>query len=99
MLGFTFDYGPFVAFVSEWQENGTATEFSEGKSLDIICKIVRTSFCYRNLLGSECEQLQGAASGLAYLHSKGIVHGDFRGVGLVCQKFHNAFLIVLRTTF
>ena len=41
MLGFTFDYGPFVAFVSEWQENGTATEFVEGKSLDTVCKIVR----------------------------------------------------------
>jgi len=54
MLGFTFDYGPFVAFVSEWQENGTATEFVESKSLDIVCDVVRkTTLLLKKLLGSE----------------------------------------------
>jgi hypothetical protein len=40
MIGFTFDYGPFVAFVSKWQENGTATEFVQDKSQEVVRVIV-----------------------------------------------------------
>ncbi|KLO14121.1 kinase-like protein [Schizopora paradoxa] len=64
LLGFTAD-GDHKApsLISEWMENGTMNDYMK-------------TFA-RNCLET-CKMLVGIASGLAYLHSKGVIHADLK---------------------
>ncbi|KAF8549373.1 kinase-like protein [Imleria badia] len=68
------DFGSdYPCLVSMWMSNGTLTQYihqdgSNGVKLSVSTRVQLT---------------RGIAAGLAYLHSRGIVHGDFHPVGCI----------------
>jgi hypothetical protein len=69
-----------ISIVTPWQHNGTAREFLRGKSSKIKINVVRTSAADEDSQLMRMIKMTGACIGLRYLHSKDIVHADFRGV-------------------
>ncbi|OAX32268.1 kinase-like protein, partial [Rhizopogon vinicolor AM-OR11-026] len=63
--GYTSGFGPFMAIVSPWADNGNLTTYleSEDTSLTIIKRF----------------QLRDIATGLQYLHTNNVIHGDLTG--------------------
>ena len=63
-------------------ENGTLRDYyKSGKSFDIISMVrVKAAFNYAANLITLLLQATGIASGLSYLHSRSVVHGDMKCV-------------------
>jgi serine/threonine protein kinase len=66
LWGVAEDFGPYIAMVCPWADNGALTGFLE---------------CQQDKLSSQNKflLLDDIALGLQYLHSKSIVHGDLTG--------------------
>ena len=74
------DEGQFV-MVSELMENGNINEFiSSNQDVDRF-ELVRFSSHWRSRPSLITpQQLKDVARGLVYMHDKGMVHGDLKGV-------------------
>ncbi|OAX41300.1 kinase-like protein [Rhizopogon vinicolor AM-OR11-026] len=68
--GYTSGFGPFIAIVSSWADNGNLTTYlkREGTSLTIVKRF---------------QILRDVAAGLQYLHSNNIIHGDLTGLNVL----------------
>ncbi|KAF8437619.1 kinase-like domain-containing protein [Boletus edulis BED1] len=73
LLGTSMGFGRFPAMVCPWVENGVLTSYLEGRysSLSVI-----------EILGL----LNSVASGLQYLHSRSVVHGDLSGSNVLIHE-------------
>ncbi|KAN0091371.1 Protein kinase-like domain containing protein [Tylopilus felleus] len=79
LYGVTHGFGPFLAFVCPWAENGTLSEYLEKFETQLDLKKRLT------LLGD-------IAAGLQYLHSRNVVHGDLSGSNVLITKSGRACL-------
>ncbi|KAF8134425.1 kinase-like domain-containing protein [Boletus edulis] len=79
LYGITEGFGPFLAFVCPWADNGTLSEYLEKfeSQLDLKKRIA--------LLGD-------IAAGLQYLHARNIVHGDLSSSNILITKNGKACL-------
>ncbi|KAJ7097365.1 kinase-like domain-containing protein, partial [Mycena epipterygia] len=79
LTGVTFEHGPFMSMVSPWMDGGTLSTYLQrlGATLTIA-----------NKLSMLCD----VASGLSYLHSKGIIHGDLTTVNILLDTNNKAVL-------
>ncbi|KAG0701412.1 kinase-like protein [Suillus ampliporus] len=66
VYGYTSDFGPFVAIVSPWAENGNLPAYLE-------CECVTLTLVRR------FQMLRDIIAGLQYLHVNRVIHGDFNG--------------------
>ncbi|KAG1886220.1 kinase-like protein [Suillus subluteus] len=66
LWGVATDFGPYLAMVCPWVDNGTLTEFLERQEDTLTFE-------------DKFALLTDIALGLQYLHSKSIVHGDLTG--------------------
>ncbi|KAG0703877.1 kinase-like protein [Suillus ampliporus] len=64
VYGYTSGFGPFIAIVSPWAENGNLTAYlnNEGAALTLIRRF---------------QMLRDIIAGLQYLHVNSVIHGDF----------------------
>ncbi|KAF8437620.1 kinase-like domain-containing protein, partial [Boletus edulis BED1] len=75
ILGTTMSFGQFPAMVFPWVENGTLTSYLEDHDDNCLCR------------GQIFGLLKDVASGLQYLHSRSIVHGNLSGTNvLICEN-------------
>src|ERR1700761_7104108 len=79
-LGFIIEPGGWISLVAPWQANGKATTFLLGKSWKIAMNVVRDIYYSASRRMTHLRKIIGACLGLRYLHLKGMVHGDLRGV-------------------
>ncbi|KAG2138075.1 kinase-like protein, partial [Suillus bovinus] len=65
IYGYTHGFGPFIALVSPWAENGNLSDYlkREGAVLTLVRRF----------------QLANIIAGLQYLHANSVIHGDFNG--------------------
>ncbi|KAJ7702661.1 kinase-like domain-containing protein [Mycena rosella] len=68
MLGITYDFGPSLSMVSPWLQNGTLNNY------------LRSAQAKRETLGS---LLMDIVTGLGYLHSKKVIHGDLHPANIL----------------
>ncbi|KAF8550663.1 kinase-like protein, partial [Imleria badia] len=66
LLGTTTKFGPFLAMVCPWLENGTLTSYLGRCCADLEIQQILAL-------------IHDVASGLQYLHSQSVVHGDLSG--------------------
>ncbi|KAG1873606.1 kinase-like protein [Suillus subalutaceus] len=66
VYGFTSGFGPFIAIVSPWAENGNLTAYLEREHATLT-------------LLRRFEILKDIIAGLQYLHANSVIHGDFNG--------------------
>lgn len=79
LLGTTAGFGRFPAMVCPWIDNGSLTTYLEE--------------CYDKLSPVELlTLLNDAASGLQYLHSRSVVHGDLSGSNVLVCKAGRAYI-------
>lgn len=73
--------GP-ICLVSPWMTNGNLTRYLQAKPLVNRKPLVSAipSYVMTCLTDSICSKIYDVACGLEYIHSKGIVHGDLKGV-------------------
>ncbi|KAG2156409.1 kinase-like domain-containing protein [Suillus clintonianus] len=66
VYGYTTGFGPFMAIVSLWAENGNLTTYlkCQGKALAVVERF---------------RILNDIIAGLQYLHDNHVIHGDFNG--------------------
>ncbi|KAG1735060.1 kinase-like domain-containing protein [Suillus lakei] len=66
VFGYTSGFGPFMAMVSPWAENGDLTAYlkREGETLTVVRRF---------------QILSDIIAGLQYLHANHVIHGDFNG--------------------
>ncbi|KAG1754677.1 kinase-like protein, partial [Suillus occidentalis] len=66
VYGYTHGFGPFLAIVSPWAENGNLSDYleHEGAALTLVRRF---------------EILKDIIAGLQYLHANNVIHGDFNG--------------------
>ncbi|KAH0831350.1 hypothetical protein J3R83DRAFT_14012 [Lanmaoa asiatica] len=72
-LGTTTGFGPFLAIVCPWVENGTLTCYLQKHHDSISVFEILTL-------------LNDVASGIQYLHSRSVVHGDLSGSNVLIGK-------------
>ncbi|KAJ7466228.1 kinase-like domain-containing protein [Mycena galericulata] len=79
LTGITFEHGPFMSMVCPWMDGGTLSAYIQrlGATLSISSK-----------LSILCD----VASGLSYLHSQGIIHGDLTTVNILLDAHSKAVL-------
>ncbi|KAF8552984.1 hypothetical protein OG21DRAFT_1604384 [Imleria badia] len=79
LLGTAMGFGRFPAMVCPWVENGPLTSYLEDRqdSLSVI-----------EILGL----LNNVASGLQYLHSRSVVHGDLSGSNVLIRENGRAYI-------
>ena len=69
--------------VSDWMENQNINNFVSGREdvnrLELVCLLVWPHPPFKIDLFS---QLADVARGLAYMHGRGMIHGDLKGVGV-----------------
>ena len=70
----------FPCMVSEWMENGTMNAYLKDHTDTNVLELVRAHFYSGHLIFMPGKKVRGIASGLAYLHSRGVVHSDLKGV-------------------
>ncbi|OAX30611.1 kinase-like protein, partial [Rhizopogon vinicolor AM-OR11-026] len=66
VLGYTYGFGPLMAIVCPWAENGNLTTYLERQ--DITLAVVR-----------RFQILTDITTGLQYLHVNNVIHGDLTG--------------------
>ncbi|KAG2143611.1 kinase-like domain-containing protein [Suillus clintonianus] len=66
VYGYTYGFGPYIAIVSPWAENGSLTAYLERVGADLT--LVRRFQILRDII-----------AGLQYLHVNSVIHGDFSG--------------------
>ncbi|KAG1734996.1 kinase-like protein [Suillus lakei] len=66
VYGYTYGFGPFIAMVSPWAENGNLTAYLEREGA--ILTLLRRFQMLRDII-----------AGLQYLHANSVIHGDFNG--------------------
>ncbi|KAG1782870.1 kinase-like domain-containing protein [Suillus placidus] len=66
ICGYTYGFGPFLAIVSPWAENGNLSVYLEREGAAVT--LVR-----------QFELLRDIIAGLRYLHANSVIHGDFTG--------------------
>ncbi|KAJ8589062.1 kinase-like protein [Rhizopogon salebrosus TDB-379] len=66
VYGWTSGFGPFIAIVSPWAENGNLMTYMEhsGATLTVVRRF---------------QILKDITNGLQYLHANSVIHGDFNG--------------------
>ncbi|KAG2343684.1 kinase-like protein [Suillus weaverae] len=66
IYGYSYGFGPFLAIVSPWAENGNLTVYleREGAALTLVQRF---------------QILKDIIAGLQYLHANSVIHGDFTG--------------------
>jgi len=66
VYGYTYGFGPFLAIVSPWAENGNLSDYLEleGAALTLVKRF---------------RILRDIIAGLQYLHANSVIHGDFTG--------------------
>ena len=76
------------AMVSDWMANGSINEFLKGNPdvnrLDLVCLSSEYSALSAGLMTKLVVQLRDVATGLIYIHQRGMIHGDLKGVRLQC---------------
>lgn len=78
LYGVAVGFGPFTAMVSPWAKNGSLTAYLES---------------HRDLLiPDQFKLLSDIASGLRYLHSNQVVHGDLSGSNVLVMENGTACL-------
>ncbi|KAF4585127.1 hypothetical protein EYR40_001964 [Pleurotus pulmonarius] len=80
LYGIVSDFGPYPSMVCPWMEKGNLNDYlvgAEGKSLN---------------LQDRHKILQQVCAGLAYLHSRSVVHGDLTGCNILISGSGNACL-------
>lgn len=85
------------AMVSNWMENGNIIDFVGGRSDVNRIKLV----CWfevsppRFVDTDKFVQLAGVANGLLYIHGKGMIHGDLKGVCLLFKPLlcHQSYFL------
>lgn len=70
LFGVVSDYGPYVSMVSPWMENGNLNKFLTEELT----------------LATRFKLLCDVATGLHYLHSLDIIHGDLTGANILISK-------------
>ncbi|KAG1820905.1 kinase-like domain-containing protein [Suillus subaureus] len=70
VFGYTCGFGPFIAIVSPWADNGNLTVYLEREGADLT--LVRRFQLLRDII-----------AGLQYLHANSVIHGDFNGVSSI----------------
>ncbi|KAG1818661.1 kinase-like domain-containing protein [Suillus subaureus] len=78
LYGVALGFGPFTAMVSPWAKNGSLTSYLESRR-DI-------------LILDRFKLLSDIASGLRYLHSNEVVHGDLSGSNILVMENGTACL-------
>jgi serine/threonine protein kinase len=85
VYGYTYGFGPFLAIVSPWAENGNLSDYLEleGAALTLVKRF---------------RILRDIIAGLQYLHANSVIHGDFTGPnvlvhgdGTACRSFLDVF--------
>ncbi|KAG2116788.1 kinase-like protein [Suillus clintonianus] len=66
IYGYTYGFGPFIALVSPWAENGNLSSYLEREFANLT--LVRRFQILRDII-----------AGLQYLHANSVIHGDFTG--------------------
>ncbi|KAG1782856.1 kinase-like protein, partial [Suillus placidus] len=70
VYGYTNDFGPFIALVSPWAENGNLSDYLELEGAGLT--LVRRFRLLRDII-----------AGLQYLHANSVIHGDFTGTNVL----------------
>ncbi|KAL0946368.1 hypothetical protein HGRIS_012599 [Hohenbuehelia grisea] len=78
LLGIVSDFGPYTSMVCPWMEQGNLIKYLEGDALLTL----QTKF----------QVMHDVASGLHYLHSLSIVHGDLTGSNVLISEDGTACL-------
>ncbi|KAF9231373.1 kinase-like domain-containing protein, partial [Melanogaster broomeanus] len=79
LCGVTFGFGPLPALVCLWMDNGTITTHLEVQQDQLS-------------LSDRWGLLSDTISGLTYLHSESVVHGDLSGSNILIDRFGHARL-------
>ncbi|KIY70147.1 kinase-like protein [Cylindrobasidium torrendii FP15055 ss-10] len=79
LLGVVTDFGPHMSMVCPWMENGSVTRYLE-RCGDLVGMVERMGL------------VSQVAEGLAYLHARGVVHGDLTGANVLVNDQHEAVL-------
>ena len=73
-----------LAMISNWMTNGNINDFvtshPEVDRLSLVCCVSKYFLSSLTVFG--ILQLVGVTKGLIYIHDRGMVHGDLKGVGL-----------------
>ncbi|KAG1782946.1 kinase-like protein [Suillus placidus] len=66
VYGYTYGFGPFIAIVCPWAENGNLTTYlaHQGETLTLVRRF---------------QILRDIIAGLQYLHANSVIHGDITG--------------------
>ncbi|KAG2129610.1 kinase-like domain-containing protein [Suillus clintonianus] len=78
LYGIVMDFGPTVSIVHPWKENGTLSTY-------LSCKPALT-------VQDKFKLLENIVSGLHYLHSHGVVHGNLSGNNVLVDALGRASL-------
>ncbi|KAG1879130.1 kinase-like domain-containing protein [Suillus subluteus] len=73
IYGYTHGFGPFMAIVSPWAENGNLSDYLKcvGPALTLVRRF---------------QMLTDIIAGLQHLHANNVIHGDFTGSNvLICS--------------
>src|SRR5882762_6287213 len=92
-VSFDFDRPSAPCLVSPYYQNGNIISYL--KKQPAVDKLALVSYMIKSIEGipySISPQLAQVASGLSYLHSLSIVHGDLKGVSIL-QNLHLSPLI------
>ncbi|KAJ8595463.1 kinase-like protein [Rhizopogon salebrosus TDB-379] len=79
VYGYTSGFGPFMAIVSPWAENGNLTTYLERE--DASLAVVR-----------RLQILRDITDGLQYLHVNNVIHGDLTGANVLVDRDGTACL-------
>jgi serine/threonine protein kinase len=73
VFGYTYGFGPFIAIVSLWAENGNLTIYlkREGANLTLVRRF---------------QLLRDIIAGLQYLHANSVIHGDLTGPNVLIHS-------------
>ncbi|KAG0694610.1 kinase-like domain-containing protein [Suillus ampliporus] len=97
MLGITYGFsGTGFAMVSPWMKGGTLAQYLKDNKENMSCRkkmtLVRKSW-YNHTACPNILQMKDIATGLAYLHSRHIVHGDLTTKNIMLDDSGRALLI------
>ncbi|KAJ8588144.1 kinase-like protein, partial [Rhizopogon salebrosus TDB-379] len=80
VYGYTFGFGPFMAIVSPWAENGNLIDYMEREDTATLT-VVRRFQILRDIM-----------AGLKYLHANNVIHGDLTGPNVLIHADGTAYL-------